>query len=346
MIQFSNCVIVGDGIDHDQYAKQPEGVKRGDAGYVMSRGELMTFAKNPAKWLAGVEDEDTKSTEWGDLVDSMLLSPAKFEVKFVVAPATYPEIDKKGKLTGNDKPWNWNAKYCTAWRDEKVAAGLTVTTDTEMKKATTALVALQRNSDIMELVECSKAQVMVTGEYHDRATGLKIKVKILIDLVPDKKHERFGKCLADFKTAKNAAMFEFGRAINQHHYDAQCGLYLPMYVSATGEDRTDWKLAVQESGEPYYSEIYTLNGAFGEQSEGGSFISNGEIKIRKALALYCWCLKNNLWPGYWIAARLRWNGIAIIESEAWMSTALADFCRIPELPVEKTEQEKKNDVTP
>jgi hypothetical protein len=243
MIDFSNCKIVGDGIDHDAYAKQPDGVKRGDVAWVMSRGELMTFAKCPAKWIAGVEDEDTKATAWGDLVDSLLLSPAKAEIKFAVAPAEYEP----------GKPWNYNAKVCKAWKEEKASAGMTVTTEAEMKKASTALQALQKNKDIMELVECSKTQVMATGEYRDKATGLKIPLKILLDLVPDVGNARFGKSLADFKTTKNAAMFEFGRDINNHHYDAQGWLYSAIYKAATKEDKVDWQIAVQESAEPYHS---------------------------------------------------------------------------------------------
>jgi hypothetical protein len=325
MIQFHNCKIVGDGVDHDIYAMQPRGERRGELAYVMSRGELMTFAECPVKWLQGVENDDTKSTDWGDLIDSLLLSPAKAEMKFAVAPAEYEP----------GKPWNYNAKKCKEWREDKIAAGMTVTTETEMKKATTALVALQRNKDIMELVECSKTQVMATGEYHDGATGLKIAVKVLLDLVPDKHHPRFGKSLADFKTTKNAAMFEFGRDINNHNYDAQEGLYLPVYVGATGEDRVDWQLAIQESSEPFHPEIYTMSTAFME---------NGEMKILKALKLYCWCHKNNTWPGYSLTARTKYNGIAICEPEDWMVKRLAEFCPIPTDQTEAAEIGDDNDL--
>lgn len=326
MIDFSNCKIVGDGIDYDAYAKQPEGVKRGDAAFVMSRGELMTFAKCPAKWVAGVEDDDTKSTDWGDLIDMLLLSPAKAEIKIAITP----EADHEGKA------WSWRPKSCRDWRTAKEAAGFKVVTHDEMKKATTALQTLQKNRDIMELVDCSKTQVMATGDYEDGETGLIIPLKILLDLVPDKNHPRFFKSLGDFKTATNAAMFDFGRAINTHNYDAQCGLYRSIYVGATGEDREDWQMAIQESSEPYHSEIYTL---------GGTFVENGESKILKALQLYCWCLKNNIWPGYSNTARLKYNGIAIIEPEDWMVTRLAEFCPIPK-PDQTAFTPNQDDITP
>lgn len=321
---FKNCKIIGDGIEHHIYAMQPKSERPGDKNFVMSRGELMTFSKCPAKWILGVEDEDTKSTEWGDLIDSLLLSPAKFEVKFAVAPAEYEP----------GKPWNWNATKCKAWREEKEDKGLTITTDKAMKQATTALRAIQKNHDIMELIECSKTQVMATGDYLDAETGLTIPLKVLLDLVPDKGHARWGKSLADFKTAQNAAMFEFGRAIYQHHYDAQGWLYRLIYNAATNEGRVDWEIAVQESSEPFHSEIYTLSESFGGNIDRE--LGNGGTKVIKALKLYCWCLKNNIWPGYSLNARDKFNGIAIIQSEDWMTTRLADFCPIP-LTVNSTE---------
>lgn len=278
----------------------------------MSRGELMYFADCPAKWLKNVENEDTKATAYGDLIDSLLLTPAKAEAKFAVTPDEYEP----------GKPWNWNAKKCQAWRDEKEAAGQTVTTSKEMKRATTALQALLSNKLLMELVECSKTQVMAVATYKDTATGIEIPLKVLLDLVPDKEHPKFGKSLGDFKTTKNAAMFEFGRDIDRHHYDAQAALYALIYATATGEDRIDWRIAVQESVEPFHSEIYTLDTAF---------IENGLGKISQALKLYCWCLKNGQWPGYGIVSRMVMNGIPIIQAEDWMTTKLADFCRIPEI---------------
>jgi hypothetical protein len=324
MIQFQNCKVIGDGIGYDTYAKQE--FKRGDARFIMSRGELMTFADCPAKWIAGVERGDTKATDWGDLIDSMVLSPAKFDAKFAVAPLEY----KPGK------PWTYKADACVEWRKGKEAAGLKVTTEADMKKATTALIGLKKNRDIMELVECSKTQVMATSVFHDKETGLDIPLRVLLDLVPDKTNARWGKSLGDFKTARNAAMFAFGRQINESHYDAQCGLYRPVYVGATGEDRVDWQLAIQENEAPYHSEIYTLS---------EKFIENGEAKILKSLALYCWCLKNNQWPGYSMTARIRYNGVAIIEPEDWMITRLAEFCPIPQNGAESNSQ-STDDITP
>ena len=324
MNPFTNCKIIGDGVNYDQYAKQPDGVKRGNKAFFMSRGELMDFAACPSKWLKGFQDKGGKGQDWGDLLDSLVLAPAKTEMRFVVAPEKYPD----GK--GGEKDWTYRAGYCADWKEKQESNGLKVVSSGDMKKATSALESLKLDADIMELIDCSKTQVMVTGEYKDKATGIVVPLKGLLDLVPDVKHAEWGKCLADFKTASCAAVFEFGRAITNHHYDAQAFLYKSLYEAATGEDRATWTWAVQESDEPFQPEIY---------SASEYFLENGSTKILNALKLYCWCLANNKWPSYRSFARLQYGKHSIIEPEAWTIASLAGFCKIPENEQPKPQSE-------
>src|ERR1700744_3541963 len=88
-MKFKNVQIVGDRVPVHEY--RAESKKRGSDGYTMSRGELMDILFNPHKWLCGMGgDESTKSTVWGNLIDTLVLTPEQYTKLYVVAPATYP----------------------------------------------------------------------------------------------------------------------------------------------------------------------------------------------------------------------------------------------------------------
>ena len=65
---FSGGKIIGVGVSHDEYAKQPNGVKRGDPAYIMSRGSLMEFSACPHKWIAGRAREGFCGHEVGQFI--------------------------------------------------------------------------------------------------------------------------------------------------------------------------------------------------------------------------------------------------------------------------------------
>jgi hypothetical protein len=134
----SNAKIIGKDILPEVYRRQEPNVKRGDPAFVMSRGELMEFAHCPQRWILGIESDETKSTEWGTLIDCLVLSPGRFENEFAVTPATYKSTgmrcpscgsvtdSKKCRKCGTDrvevvieKPWDWNANTCKDWREER-----------------------------------------------------------------------------------------------------------------------------------------------------------------------------------------------------------------------------------
>ncbi len=285
-MKFQNAKIIGSNVSQSVY--RACGHSRGHGDFIMSRGELMSFSENPRKWLAGWQREDTESTDWGSLVDSLILSPQAFGDSYAVAPKTY--TDKKGE----EKPWNWNANVCDEWKQQQ--SGKVVIKSNQLedaKQAEKKVVA----SAVWHLIMSSEKQVMVTADYIDPETGIKVPLKALIDLVPNVKDTIWGKTLADFKTCASARPDLFEKSIFKCNYDAQAALYNDMYVAATGEDRTDWVFVAQENSEPY--EV-----ADPMPSLSTEFMDIGRSKIAFALKYYCRCLAANEWPSYSIGNRL------------------------------------------
>lgn len=320
---FKDAKIIDENVASETYRRQA--VQIGDPQYIMSRGSLMELANCPHRWRAGFKSDDTRATEWGSLMDCLVLSPQRFMADFAVAPETY--TSEKGE----EKEWNWNAKVCKTWRDQH--DGATVIKSDLKACAAKALSVLEAEKEIWPMLQKARKQVMGMATWQDRATGLEIPLKILLDFAPQSRP--FLKSLGDFKTGASADPRKYARSIYDHNYDAQAALYLDVWTEATGEDRIDFVHIVQESVEPYEVAQYVISEEFTEV---------GRMKYQSALRLYAQCLKSNFWPGYATDVRLS-NGY-IIKPEPWMAQSAGE--RLFSQPAEQREerQEEMADITP
>lgn len=285
MIQ--NAKIVGDGIASEDYLKQLQGVKRGDPQFVMHGGELATFSECPWAWIRGKESKGTKSTEFGDLVDCLLLDPKRFNHAFVCHPEMYP-CKPTAKDPRTEKPWTMKATYCEEWATSQ--SGKTIIKTSTLKEARDAVAVVRDDTVAAELIDCCRKQVMVVGEFHDTKTGISVPIKCLIDLEPPKDHPKYGEILADFKTARSASPFWWARQVFEYGYAQQAARELDLHNAATGERRSGFHHIVCENEAPY---------AVSTQFLGGDFIGAiGRCRYEAALRFYCECLKTNKWPNY------------------------------------------------
>lgn len=303
-----NAKIVGVQVDPEAYHRRDVAIPRGHPEYVMSRGELVEFARCPHRWKAGYRDsESSDSQKWGSLIDTLLLDPVRFSDKYAIAPTTYmAEGKKKGDLQV-EKVWNWNATACKEWREAQ--GGKAIIKADEKAAGDEAIKMLQTDPMIAELIFCSEKQVMVIGEWEDAPTGLHIPLRALIDLVPSKDYSAYALSLSDLKTCCLAEPRAWKVAVFKHDYHTQAALYLDLYNVATGESRTEFRHIVQESFPPYET---------GKRILSVEFIDLGRDKYAKALSLYCQCVKSNHWPTYEETEDYHIGGWGIVDPEGWM----------------------------
>lgn len=307
---FKNSKITGIGIDSDVYHKRDPEIPRGNPEYVMSQGELMNFAINAHRWKAGYKEdqEGTKSTEWGSLIDCLILDADRFEEKYAVTPETYPAPESAKKNAPIiDKPWNWNANHCKDWKKEQ---GIKEVIKPDMlKDSDLAVKVLSADEIILEVLSCSAKQVMVISEWHDKETALIIPCRILLDIVPDKNNPLYGQMLGDFKTARSANQRAWSKQIFDYNYHVQGAFYTDIYESATEENRTDFFYIIQENYHPYET---------GRRILTHDFMEEGRYRYQAALKNYCQCLKTGFWPGYDDNERNQIHGFTFVEPEAYM----------------------------
>jgi len=292
-MSFVNARIIKKQASNDEYRKQD--YPRGDSRYRVSRSDLCQIAACPHKWLAGGDEGDsTKSTEWGTLIDTLLLSDG---LNIAVTPETYDD----GK--GGQKPWNWNATVCREWRE--INQGRIIVKPDTLAKAELAVKRIRDDATIAAVLDKADFQVWVQADWQT-SDKMIIPVKGLIDIVP------CGDSLADFKTTATASIRPYGRSIYSFGYHVQAALYLDMWNAATGGKRDAFLHVIQESSEPY---------EIGRRQLDSDWLALGRAQYKQALERYAQCLASKAWPSYDDIENpniMRVNGWTVTSPEPWM----------------------------
>jgi hypothetical protein len=288
---------------------KPDQYPRGDARRTMSRSELSEFHRCPRKWLSNTREESTDATEWGSLIDCLVLTPERFAEDYAIAPETY-----KAKETAKkdapliDKPWNWNATECKEWRKARESEGKIVIKASESSEAHLAVHRLKEDETIFELLSVSETQVQINVEYEDPETGLIIPIKCLLDLRP-MAVSVFGSILADLKTTNDAEPHAWSSHVFKYGLHTQAALYLDATNAATGLNYTDFAHIVQESSPPYETARRMLD---------AEYLQIGRATYLRQLVDYCACLKYNHFPGYDDWKGNTQDGWRIVSPQPWM----------------------------
>lgn len=279
--------------------------KRGDARFVMSRSELKKFAQCPRRWLIGTEQDSSDAMDWGSLMDTVVLTPDRFDSVYAVEPATYPAKGKRKDDPEIQKPWTYQADFCKAWRSDRRAEGKEPVKSEGKESLSEAWIAVKRftqEQHIADFLKASKRQVWVNVEWHDEETAIVVPVKCLIDLVPDPESE-FGDTLADLKTTCNASYRAWCKQVFNEGWHTQAALYLDAYNIATGLKYRNFEHIISENFSPYEPTHRMLS---------SEFLQLGRYEYQRQLKDYCQCLKSGNFRGY---------DNAIAEPESWMLAA-------------------------
>jgi exodeoxyribonuclease VIII len=267
--------------------------ERGNPDYIMSPSQIINFDRLPSRWLKGWNPPAARAMRWGNIIDTLALTPEIFMERYVVRPESYPAKD------GKTKKWNGNSTWCQTWMAEHALNGVGILTCQESIAAAAAVmeIVIPKNGDdtIRRWFDASDKQVMVAGEWKDEDTGLTIPISALLDFVP-KADSEFPSCLGDLKTVASGEPQMFARKAFRFGYHIQAAFDLDIFNAATGQKRDTWCFILSESFEPWES-TRAMFGMEGEQGNPG-FIELGRDAYKRILATYCRCLATGKWPGY------------------------------------------------
>lgn len=325
-MSFVKAKILGVNIAPEVYHK-PQENPRGTHEHKMSPSSIRAFGSCARKWRDGFELEDSDAKDWGNLIDTLVLTPQFFKDRYAVHPDTY--YDEK---SGEDKKWNWNSKVCKEWRDEH--EDMEHLSKEDHLEASNAVVKLRDDPAIANFLDVSEKQVMVEGFWQDKQTGLTIPVRCLIDLVP-KGDSEYGNAAGDLKTTRNAALSPFQRDTFKNGYHIQAAFDLDLLNAATGQTRKEWRLVLLENVPPFQTgkRLMTDN-----EQDSANFIELGRHMYRRLLNNYCVCLATGVWPSYDDHDEAI-EGWSPLRADSWMadSAMFAPKFQLPETAEEPIE---------
>lgn len=319
--------IVGKGIDSRAYHAGKMENLRGSPKYAMSSSSLREFGKCPSRWVKGYNPPDSDAKDWGKLLDTRLLTPHLFESTYAIKPVIYT-TDK-----GEEKPWNGNATVCKEWIEEH--KGVEIVSVSDVMACDAAIKELRADEIISAFVDASDTQVLVSGYYQDKKTGIELPLECLIDLAPRSDTE-FAKCLGDLKSTRNAAIAPWQRWCFQAGYHVQAAFNTDLYVAATGEDRNTFCFILQENFAPWMPAKRLLS---------QDFLDLGRAEYKRLLENYCQCLKRGQWPSYDDTDESV-QGWSIVAPEPFMAERRAFAPRFELEPENAPESEHDGEIIP
>lgn len=323
---FKNCQIIGVGVNPDEYHQIPAGCERGTSKFVLSSSSIRAFHANPDKWRTRIVAEDgavsfwefagSKSTEWGNLFDCLLLTPDQFQDRYAVQPSVYLSRVLKcpscGSVTESktcrnckcervekdvEQDWSPRSEHCVAWREEQEEAGRTIIKRGDLFAVNQAIKRFMADPDFAALVNESEHQVWISGEWHD-PSGLVVPCKCLLDIVPTGT-SAFHKSLADVKTTKNASVIPWEKWCHAAGYEIQAAWNYDMFHAAVPQrEITNFRFLLSESEAPFVvgRRIMSIDLLDPERDMGD--VASGRRQYKKMLFDYCACLRTGKWPGY------------------------------------------------
>lgn len=301
---FKNAKIIGEVKNPDDYHKQK--LKRGDPKFQMSISALKEFDDCASRWKDGYESPESTSREYGSLLDCLVLTPENFPKLYAVRPEKY--INEKGK----EMDWHHASHTCQKWIAEAKKKGLQDISKKLFDKASAAASIILKDKIVGPMIAASQKQVWIAANWYDEATKMTIPVKCMIDLLP-LADSPFYKNVADLKSCTDASPKSWSRTVFNWRYHWQGAFNLDIVRAALpNEDRCNFCHIAQESYEPFQ---------VGRRVLGSNFLELGTASYRRALANYCWCLKNEHWPDYDDNDEGS-QGWSITNAEPWMEGAM------------------------
>lgn len=258
--------ILSPGLHYDL----PDDVYRADPGINQSLLKAFGNAKSPARFRYECDHpgEETEALRIGSYVDCALFRINELTKDFVA----WPE-ERRGK----------------AWYAFRSAqAGKTILNGAELDRASGAVAAVVNHEDFDRIFKVSNTQVAAVVEH----PKLKLRMKALIDLLPDPKrcHPALLEYAFDLKTASDASPEGFSRACYDFGYDIQAAYYADI-LNFLGAKVATFGFIVVESRPPHLIKVHFL-------AIDSDIIRRARRRYEKWMLEYHTCLTTDSWPGY------------------------------------------------
>ena len=242
----------------------------------VSKSMLSVFADSPAKfkyvYLDGGEKPESDAMRLGTAAHLYALEPEKFSGRYYVMPDGIRR-DERTK----------------AYQEQlAIAAGRTILKPAERDQIEGMANSLMRNPKAVALLKGDKA-IETSIFWRDAEHGVNLRCR------PDVIRLSDG-VIVNLKTTRSARPETFFRAAYDMHYDVSVAMESRGFQAATGRQAAEYVFLAIETEPPYIVEAFNSFEACTD--EGLTYRDIGEYRLRKLLARYSECVRENRWPSY------------------------------------------------
>lgn len=209
----------------------------------------------------------------GSAAHHLILGEERFWSVYVQRPLVYRDLK-----TGEEKPWNANARACKDWVAKKEAAGRVIVTAAQLDTIIGMAKSLQREPLVQD--RCLSGYVETSMFARDKETGLWIKVRP--DVIPLTSGD-----YVDFKTAGEIITVALQRTIRSHGYHMQ-GALIWEVCEQLGLPFETFLLMFAETERPYC--VYPAPLDDGD-------LARGRMQCRAMLRRIAHGIETGDWPG-------------------------------------------------
>jgi hypothetical protein len=205
------------------------------------------------------EPKSAQHFDDGKAIHCTTFEPHEFESRFFKGPA-----DRRGNK----------------WKEAQQMAGdMTVLTESSYENALRVRDALQKNTEINNLVSANNKMVEVSCYWEHDGIDMKSRKDLVVD---------DGRIITDLKTTTDASRDGFSRAVANYLYHMQDRWYSMGARACFGAEPTFLFIAVEKEP-PFANAIYELD---------PRTKAEGQALVDLAIERYIECERNQEWPGY------------------------------------------------
>ena len=221
--------------------------------------------------LDGKMGIETKATQFGSLVHTMVLEPDNFDKLYIVDPGPSKFLTSTGKESANYR----NTKSFKEWAEEHaVAAGKTLIDEEDLARAKAC-----RDKVAAHPI----AQTLLGGDGQREVTIIWDED----DLLCKARCDYLGDWITDLKTTADASAFE--KSMGRYDYDVQAAFYRRGVGAVMNGERKNVGFVAVESVEPH--EVRAAPMMSQDLDDKDAVISRHLDSVRR-------CQLSGVWPGY------------------------------------------------
>ena len=207
------------------------------------------------------------------------------------------------------KDWTGSASYCTQWTAQQANAGRQVITGAQWDAADSMTKSLSADPCAQELRDQSTVLSLISGTWHDAATGLDIPVHCNLDFAP-KSPGSLDMAIGSLTVTSDADLGTWTAIAYSHGMHIRAALKQALHAAATTDTRSTHLWCICERDEPFLT---------ASRRATPELMTRANDTLAQLMDTYALCLSTQSWPAFDPSAAGSLTAWSQVFLEPWMT---------------------------